>query len=185
MNLKQTVITIAAITSLAFSGLILAKDGPPEADVNVVNTPDVNVVNTPGVNVLNTISAENLEGIDALISISTPGTIFVSRLDPASLRAISTSIVPDVSGTLCTASVRLPEDPFDVPIGFSVMANGQAGNVSRHYDIPIEGVSNLIFDIRGDADLCSVLLSVTWEVTTDSMAAEALAGAAPIQIEVR
>ena len=50
MKSRQIAIAIAAITSVLFSGLILA--APPTPGVNVVNTPDVNVVNTPDVNIV-------------------------------------------------------------------------------------------------------------------------------------
>lgn len=44
MKSKRTIISIVALGAILGSSLVVA--APPEANVNVVNTPDVNVVNT-------------------------------------------------------------------------------------------------------------------------------------------
>jgi hypothetical protein len=168
--------SIAATAALVICGNAFA--APPTAEVKVVNTPDVNVVNT--------IAAGNLLGIDFVGGIVTGGTIFFTSAVPFNLRSISTSIAPDVAGDLCTASASIVVEGDTQPIGFSVMSNGQASNISRNYEIPIGPITNLQWDIIGDASsYCRVTLSISGETDGQSETARALGADHPMRIEVR
>ena len=153
-------------------------------DANVVNSVDTNVLNTVDANVVNTIAAGNLLGIDFLGGIATGGTIIVASAEPFKLRAISTGIAPDVAGERCNATVSLGGE-LDESIGFSVMSNGQASNLTRNYEIPIEPVTSLVWEIRGDASFCRISLSVSGETDGQSETARLLGADQPMRIEVR
>jgi hypothetical protein len=166
---------------------------PPTPDVNVVNTPDVNVVNTVDTNVVNTvdtnvvntISAANLRGVDFAGALPAGGTIIVSSVEPFKLRSISTGIAPDVLGERCIASVSVIVEGSDESIGFSVMSNGQASNITRNYEIPFGPITSLMWDILGNASLCHISLSLSGEIDSQSETAQALGADHPMRIETR
>lgn len=159
-------------------------------DANVVNTVETNVANTVDANVVNTLPAGLLEGIDLAPSAVNNATVFF--FDPVSVHAISTSIAPEIPGEICNVSVGIKSDSTaDLePIGLSVMSNGQAANVARNYDIPLESLVEVNFDISGNATTCRLSLSVSFISLAPPAAAAAserrsLAGQERARIEIR
>ena len=186
---KFALLTLAAFFALGFS--ITANAAPPTPDVNVVNTPDVIVANTVDTRVVNTIAAGDLtEGIDFVGGVSgAGGTLQLLFADAVNVRAISTSLAPDVPGESCSVTVDVldsaaaPDDWKD--IGLSLMSNGQASTVSRNYEIPLEDVYRLRWSFYGGPGICNIVVSVAAEPFDDSGAAEAFRSEPAARIEIR
>lgn len=164
--------------------------GPPDVTVSgivqaeVVNTVDTSVVNTVDTRVVNTISAAQLEGTNFNGGVTSGGSIILVRAVPFKLRAISTSIAPDVAGDRCTVSVSIGEGE-GTPIGFSLMSMGEAGNLSQHYDMPIDAVSIIQWDVGGDAAFCNVTLAVSGEVDAEVATLQQRSTEPSVRVEVR
>jgi hypothetical protein len=192
---------LACLSFFAASSAMAVPPGPPPVeiagpvDTNVLNTVDANVVNTVDTNVLNTvdanlvttISSDGLVGLDLSPIIAANVTAVLGS--PRRLISISTSIAPDVAGDICNFSVRAgvgDSTAIDV-IGLSAMSNGQAATVSRNYDIPIDPVDSIEWEITGTSDACWISLSFATAPSETATTASARALAAPdaMRIEVR